>query len=87
MQLLEGAALVQLEAVPPKSIQAVIIDPPYNIGIDYGDGCSDDRRPADAYREWTRRWIAAAARPLADDGAAWVIWRQWQRTRRMAGVL
>jgi hypothetical protein len=29
-------------------------------------------------------WVVVA---LIAAGAAWVIWRQWQRTRRMAGVL
>jgi site-specific DNA-methyltransferase (adenine-specific) len=68
-----GDCVEQLEALPAGTVNLVIADPPYNVGIDYGDGCSDDRRPADAYREWTRRWIAAAARTMADDGAAWVI--------------
>jgi site-specific DNA-methyltransferase (adenine-specific) len=68
-----GDCIEHLGALPPGSVNLVIADPPYNIGIDYGDGRHADRLPDAGYREWTRRWIEAAARTLARDGAMWVI--------------
>lgn len=62
-----------MAALPAGSVPLVIADPPYNIGIDYGDGRRADRLADGDYIEWTRRWIAAAARTLADDGTMFVI--------------
>jgi DNA modification methylase len=68
-----GDCIEHLGELPAASVNLVIADPPYNIGIDYGDGEKADRLPDADYREWTRRWIDAAARALARDGAMWVI--------------
>ncbi len=68
-----GDCIEQMAAMDAGSVNLVIADPPYNVGIDYGDGEKADRLPDAAYIEWTRRWIEAAARTLADDGAIWVI--------------
>lgn len=68
-----GDCVAGLEALPAGSVDLVIADPPYNIGIDYGSGRKADRLADDHYIEWTRRWIAAAARVLADHGSMWVI--------------
>lgn len=68
-----GDCIEQLAAMPAGSVNLVVADPPYNIGIDYGNGSRADRRADADYREWTREWIAAAARALARDGAMWVI--------------
>ena len=51
----------------------IFADPPYNIGVDYGDGASADRLPRDKYRAWLREWIAACARLLTHDGSLWVV--------------
>lgn len=55
------------------SVNLIVADPPYNIGIDYGDGGAADLLPDERYIAWTRRWVEAAARALADDGTMWVI--------------
>jgi DNA modification methylase len=70
-----GDCIEQLAAIPAGSVNLVVADPPYNIGIDYGDGDGEkaDRLPDAAYIEWTRVWITAAARTLAVDGAMFVI--------------
>jgi site-specific DNA-methyltransferase (adenine-specific) len=60
-------------AMEPGSVRLVFADPPYNIGIDYGNGAKADRLPADEYLNWCRRWMAAAKRLLADDGSMWVL--------------
>lgn len=68
-----GDCIEHMARLPPASVNLVIADPPYNIGINYGDGRRADRLPDADYIGWTRRWIEAAARTLADDGAMWVI--------------
>jgi DNA modification methylase len=68
-----GDCIEQLAAMPRGSVNLVVADPPYNIGIDYGDGERADRLPDAAYIEWLREWIMAAVQTLADDGAMWVI--------------
>jgi DNA modification methylase len=47
-------------------------DPPYNIGIDYGDH-HDDRMAPDDYLAWCRRWIGFVAEILDDDGSFWLL--------------
>jgi DNA modification methylase len=62
-----------LRGLPPGSVDLIVADPPYNIGIDYGDGAADDLRSPQEYIAWTREWVGAAADALAEDGSMWVI--------------
>lgn len=68
-----GDCIKHLAALPAGSVNLVVADPPYNIGIDYGDGRRADQLPDADYIAWTRRWIEAAARVLTDDGTMFVI--------------
>ena len=68
-----GDCIEHMGKMPPGSVNLIVADPPYNIGIDYGDGRRADRLPDASYREWTQRWIETASRTLAPDGAMWVI--------------
>ena len=45
----------------------VFADPPYNIGVDYGDHY-DDSQPFDDYQDWCRSWIKQVHARLAWDG-------------------
>lgn len=68
-----GDCIKGMAALPPGSVDLIVADPPYNIGIDYGDGGKADRlRDAD-YTAWVHRWITTAAGTLAPHGAMWVI--------------
>ncbi len=51
----------------------IIADPPYNIGVDYGDGAEADQMPHDQYVAWCRQWLAKCHDCLTDDGSIWVI--------------
>lgn len=48
-----------LPTLADKSVDAVVTDPPYNVGLSYCDG---DLRVD--YREWTERWFSVCPRPL-----------------------
>lgn len=65
--------------------QLLFADPPYNLGIDYGNGTAADKLPPEKYREWLNRWVGLAARSLVDDGAMWVVcnW-EWSHHYRLA---
>ena len=57
----------------------IFADPPYNLGIDYGNGTAADRLPDGEYFDWTCRWINACGPVLTDDGSIWVMApHEWQ---------
>jgi DNA modification methylase len=68
--VLEGLESVRDEHGPARLI---FTDPPYNIGIDYGDGEHADRLPEASYMKWVRQWFALCWDCLTDDGSLWVM--------------
>jgi site-specific DNA-methyltransferase (adenine-specific) len=52
------------------SIDLVFADPPFNIGYDYD--VYDDRKEADQYLDWSRRWMSEVARVLKPEGTFWL---------------
>lgn len=56
----------------PGSVRLIFADPPYNIGIDYGDHHDDAMDPED-YVAWTEVWVSAAVRLLTPDGSLWFL--------------
>ena len=72
-EIREGDCLALLPDVPDGTARLVFCDPPYNLGIDYGEGCEADLLPAAEYMAWAARWIAEAHRVLAADGSLWVL--------------
>lgn len=54
-----------------ESVDLVLTDPPYNIGVDYGQGPKADRR-AD-YWQWCQKWIYLCNRVLRPHGSIWII--------------
>lgn len=73
MKIIQGDCVQVMGAMPAGSVNLIVADPPYNIGIDYGCGPKADRRSDAGYIAFTREWIEQAARLLADDGSIWVI--------------
>ncbi len=66
----EGDCLDLLARVPEGSVHLAFADPPFNIGYDYDT--YDDRRTADDYLGWSKRWMAAVVRALRPDGTFWL---------------
>ena len=50
-----------LKKLPPSSIQLVLIDPPYNLGMAYWDNFED-------YINWAKNWLDQIERVLSDNG-------------------
>ncbi len=68
-----GDCLDELRKIEPGSVRLIFADPPYNIGIDYGDGAAADSLPRDQYLAWCQKWIQACVRLLANNGSLWVM--------------
>jgi site-specific DNA-methyltransferase (adenine-specific) len=68
--LLEGDCLESLAGLPDGCAHLAFADPPFNIGYDYDT--YDDRRPADDYLAWSKRWMGEIVRVLRPDGTFWL---------------
>ncbi len=84
-QVLLGDCVEQMNALPPKSVDLVFADPPYNMQLG-GDLWRPDSTKVDAvtdpwdkfksfaeYDAFTRAWLSASRRVLKDTGTLWVI--------------
>ena len=54
-------AITFLKEIPSSSIQLVLIDPPYNLSLDYWDNFPN-------YLEWAKQWIDEIYRIMTDNG-------------------
>lgn len=53
-------------------VRLIFADPPYNIGIDYGDH-HNDSLPRQEFLDWVYDWLDLSQQCLADDGSIWVM--------------
>lgn len=51
----------------------IVTDPPYNIGVDYGDGAKADKKTHLEYMLWVGDWLNACYELLSPDGSIWII--------------
>jgi len=70
-QVITGDCLDVLPTLGRDSVDLIVADPPYNIGIDYGQGKQADRKSN--YWEWCRKWIYLCGRLLRPGGSMWII--------------
>ncbi len=66
-----GDCLDLMASWPADSVDLIFADPPYNIGFTYDQ--YDDTLDDDAYVQWTRNWISAAARLLKPTGSFYIL--------------
>jgi site-specific DNA-methyltransferase (adenine-specific) len=52
------------------TFKAIVADPPYNIGKNFGT--TQDTMPIDAYIEWTTQWVDLCLKVLANDGLLYI---------------
>lgn len=71
-EIRHGDCLTILPSLSEKA-RLVFADPPYNIGINYGEGQAADRLDDDAYLAWVEKWLTACRDLLTADGSLWVL--------------
>ncbi len=84
-QIIRSDCIAAMRALPPKSVDMIFADPPYNLQLG-GDLSRPDGSHVDAvtnawdkfdslsaYDAFTRAWLAEARRILKDDATIWVI--------------
>ncbi|MBA3836292.1 MAG: site-specific DNA-methyltransferase [Sphingomonas sp.] len=84
-QIIRSDCIAAMRALPPKSVDMIFADPPYNLQLG-GDLSRPDGSHVDAvtdawdkfdslsaYDAFTRAWLAEARRILKDDASIWVI--------------
>lgn len=86
-----GDCIKGMSKMPPESVDLIVADPPYNIGIDYGDGVKADKLPDADYAAWISEWLSVAVKTLSSQGAIWIICGQeyagdYQLAIRAAGL-
>jgi len=69
-QITCGDCITELAKLDAGCVDLAFADPPFNIGYDYD--VYDDRRAADEYLDWSRKWIEGVVRVLRPDGAFWL---------------
>lgn len=69
--IIEGDCLASMASMEAGTVDLVVTDPPYNIGIDYGYGADADRR--EDYPAWCARWIGECHRLLTPEGSIWIV--------------
>jgi site-specific DNA-methyltransferase (adenine-specific) len=70
-RIIHGDCLSVLPKV--RNADLIIADPPYNIGVDYGNGAKADQLSPERYLQWAADWIALCRESLARDGSLWVL--------------
>lgn len=72
-QVLRGDCRMEMPKLEAGSVRLAFADPPYNQGIDYGDGAAADRLSDADFCLWSLEWMQAAVRLLTPDGSLWVL--------------
>lgn len=65
-----GDVLAELKKLPDESCDVVIIDPPYNIGKDFGN--NTDKRELNDYISWCKEWIKECIRTMKPNGTMFI---------------
>ncbi|WP_034492685.1 site-specific DNA-methyltransferase [Afifella pfennigii] len=83
--IIKGDCVAALEKIPPKSVDLIFADPPYNLQlqnalhrpdqskVDAVDDAWDQFDDFAAYDAFTRAWLMACRRVLKPEGGIWVI--------------
>ncbi len=70
--IIHGDGLAELEALKSESIDLIFLDPPYNIGKQFGD--FKDSWPSDIdYFDWATSWLDNCIRVLKPSGSMYVM--------------
>ena len=63
-------AVVGLKELPSNSADCIIIDPPYNIGKDFGN--NKTKMPISDYVQWAKEWLTESKIILKPSGTMFI---------------
>ena len=69
MKIINGDCIKEMKKLKENSVDLIITDPPYNIGVDYG--ASKDKRKD--YIDWCVKWVIECERLLKENGSLYII--------------
>ncbi len=69
-KIILGDAVKELKKLPNESCDVIIIDPPYNIGKDFGN--NSDKRELNEYISWCKEWINDSIRVMKPMGTMFI---------------
>ncbi|MBU6500892.1 MAG: transcriptional repressor LexA [Patescibacteria group bacterium] len=69
-KIILGDAIAELKKLPDESCDVVVIDPPYNIGKDFGNNI--DKREINEYIAWCKEWINESIRAMKPTGTMFI---------------
>jgi len=69
-KIILGDAVEELRKLPSNSCDVIIIDPPYNIGKNFGNNL--DRRELNEYVSWCKEWINESIRVMKPSGTMFI---------------
>src|SRR3989338_464723 len=69
-KIILGDALAELKKLPDESCDVIVIDPPYNIGKDFGNNV--DKRELSEYVSWCKEWINECVRTMKPNGTMFI---------------
>ena len=72
-QVLHGDCFELLPTLPKGQFQTVFLDPPYNIGVDYGNGSKADKLPPDKYLAQMKQLAELSVQQLTPTGSLWFL--------------
>src|SRR3989344_3217581 len=69
-KIILGDAVAELKKLPNESCDVIVIDPPYNIGKDFGNNI--DKRELSEYVAWCKEWINESIRAMKPTGTMFI---------------
>lgn len=84
-----GDAIASLDLMPQHAFDLIIADPPYNLGVDFGN--NKDRWSSKDYLMWIESWVAKLPNVLSKTGSVYICcdWKysgDYQRALEAAGL-
>lgn len=67
-----GDCCTMMRQMSADSVDLAFVDPPYNIGFDYGDDEYKDNLPPAEYSAWCTEWMTEIHRVLKPTGSFWL---------------
>ncbi len=68
-----GDCLKELKKIPSESVDLIITDPPYNLGLKYVKRYFNDRKKLDEYLNWLKERLKESVKLLKKNGSMYLI--------------